>query len=158
MASSGSELHESDTPTAQRDRWDLAVLIAIALLGLLAAWVTFGVLDSSAEGDVREITVGGAIAGAVVPNMSCLVGLTGQNANQCNALLSEVANATSPRVPRPRTTQRRLARLTDDDVAALVADYVAGLSVNELADIHHVHRTTIVRHLKQHGVQTRPRI
>lgn len=44
----------------------LGIALTIGLFGVFVSAVTFGVLRSSAEGEVQGITVGGAIAGAVV--------------------------------------------------------------------------------------------
>ncbi|MDJ0909612.1 MAG: hypothetical protein QNI99_10490 [Woeseiaceae bacterium] len=46
-----------------RNLIDLAVVIFIFFAGLFAAWVAFGVLESTAEGEFQQYRVGGAIAG-----------------------------------------------------------------------------------------------
>jgi hypothetical protein len=46
--------------------FDLVVWLLIVALGLIAAYVTFGVLSSEASGQFQQYSVGGAIAGAVV--------------------------------------------------------------------------------------------
>lgn len=48
------------------DIFDLGIWFAIAIVGLVAAYVTFGVLQSTASGTSHGIVVGGAIAGAIV--------------------------------------------------------------------------------------------
>ncbi|MCH8903912.1 MAG: hypothetical protein IIA45_08370 [Bacteroidetes bacterium] len=45
---------------------DLLVMIVIAAVGLITAYICFGVLESQAEGRYHEYSVGGAIAGALV--------------------------------------------------------------------------------------------
>lgn len=45
---------------------DVVVLIIIAFIGLLTAYVTFGILDSQAESTIKGYSVSGAIAGALL--------------------------------------------------------------------------------------------
>lgn len=45
---------------------DMIALVLIAAIGLLTAYVTFGILDSSAEANIHQYKVGGAIAGFLV--------------------------------------------------------------------------------------------
>lgn len=50
----------------ERDKLiDLVAVAAIALIGLLTAYVCFGVLQSEATGEYQQYSVGGAIAGAL---------------------------------------------------------------------------------------------
>lgn len=46
--------------------FDLAVWFLIATIGLVAAYVCFGILTSAAEGKYQAYSIGGAIAGAIV--------------------------------------------------------------------------------------------
>ena len=48
--------------------------------------------------------------------------------------------------------QRRLSKATVDD---LVRDYIAGSSIDSLADHLGVHRTTIIGHLDRRGIERR---
>jgi hypothetical protein len=45
---------------------DLIVLVIIVILGLVTAYVCFGILNSSAEAEIQKYSVGGALAGALV--------------------------------------------------------------------------------------------
>jgi hypothetical protein len=55
-----------------------------------------------------------------------------------------------------RTVDRgRVRRLSEDDVARLVADYQSGLTVYELADQFKIHRATVSAHLHRRGVEMR---
>jgi len=60
------------------------------------------------------------------------------------------ATATPPQSPRP--VQRRL---TPSDVDDIRASYITGQTITELAETYGVNRTTIMRHLHQHGVRRR---
>ncbi|MDP8973555.1 MAG: hypothetical protein M3N45_10400 [Actinomycetota bacterium] len=44
---------------------DLVAVVTIALVGLLTAYVCFGLLQSEASGEFQQYSVGGAIAGAL---------------------------------------------------------------------------------------------
>lgn len=55
------------------------------------------------------------------------------------------------------TTPRRCRRLSEADVDALVAAYQAGRTIRELADVHELDRSTVQRHLRLRGVNTRYR-
>ena len=46
-------------------------------------------------------------------------------------------------------------RLAEEKIVQLVEDYVSGLSVNEVARRHGIHRTTVMNHLESRGVQRR---
>lgn len=46
--------------------FDLIAVIVITLVGLLTAYVCFGILQSRADGQINGVTVGGALAGALV--------------------------------------------------------------------------------------------
>jgi transposase-like protein len=60
---------------------------------------------------------------------------------------------------RPETrTPRRAKRLSPPEVDQLVADYVEGQSVYQLADVYGIHRNTISRILERHGIDRRYRI
>lgn len=50
---------------------------------------------------------------------------------------------------------RSFARITDDRLAAAIADYKAGLSSYDLATKYGHHRATIMKHLAQAGVRLR---
>jgi hypothetical protein len=57
--------------------FDLIAVVVIALVGLLCAYITFGVLQSQADTKVQGYSLGGAIAGAIV-TMSVLASVYGQ--------------------------------------------------------------------------------
>ncbi len=46
-------------------------------------------------------------------------------------------------------------RLAEEEIIQLVEDYVSGLSINEVARQHGVHRTTVINHLESRRVQRR---
>jgi AraC-like DNA-binding protein len=46
-------------------------------------------------------------------------------------------------------------RLAEEKIVQLVKDHVSGLSVNEVARRHGIHRTTVMNHLESRGVQRR---
>jgi len=46
-------------------------------------------------------------------------------------------------------------RLAEEEIIQLVEHYVSGLSINEVAHQHGVHRTTVMNHLESRGVQRR---
>jgi hypothetical protein len=48
-------------------------------------------------------------------------------------------------------------RLSDEQVATLVDRYVDGATMNALADLFQIHRTTVSLHLKRKGVRLRRR-
>ena len=56
---------------------DLIAVVVIAIVGLLSAYITFGVLQSQADAKIQGYSVGGAIAGALV-TMSVLASVYGQ--------------------------------------------------------------------------------
>lgn len=47
-------------------------------------------------------------------------------------------------------------RLTDDDVQALIADYLAGMYLRELAERHNISLTAVKDLLRRHGVRRTP--
>jgi DNA-directed RNA polymerase specialized sigma24 family protein len=57
--------------------------------------------------------------------------------------------------PGPRTKRRLCRRLTDVEVAALVAGYVAGLPIDELVEEFQVDQTTVQKYVRQNGVARR---
>ena len=50
-----------------------------------------------------------------------------------------------------------MRRLTEDQVDFLVAEREAGAEINELAERYEVDRTTVISHLRRHGVLGRRR-
>lgn len=46
--------------------WDLVAVVVLALVGLVTAYVTFGLLASTASASTQQYSVGGAIAGALI--------------------------------------------------------------------------------------------
>ena len=54
----------------------------------------------------------------------------------------------------PRSVQRQ-RRLTPSEITQLAQDYAAGSTVNQLAASYCVHRTTVLGHLEQQGVDRR---
>lgn len=51
----------------EREKWvDLFAIFVIAIIGLLTAYVCFGVLESQATAEIRKYSVSGGIAGALV--------------------------------------------------------------------------------------------
>lgn len=47
---------------------------------------------------------------------------------------------------------QRQRRLSKDEVAQLASDYKAGKTVRELAELYHIHRTTVMDHLRRSGI------
>jgi hypothetical protein len=62
---------------------------------------------------------------------------------------------TSPLAPR-RLRHKRLVRLTPAQAQALVAEYKAGSSIDDVARKYGIHHATAAAHLKAAGVVTRP--
>jgi hypothetical protein len=58
-------------------------------------------------------------------------------------------------VPKPRKQLQKQVRLSRGQVTRLVGEYQAGRSVAELARLYHIHRTTVLDHLKRAGVPRR---
>ena len=61
---------------------------------------------------------------------------------------ADAKNTTSP-------GRRRQRCLSDDQVHSLVEAYEAGVAINELAAEFHVHRTTVLDHVKRAGTKRR---
>lgn len=49
-------------------------------------------------------------------------------------------------------------RLKPEEIDRLVAMYESGSSVNQLAELVKIHRTTVMAHLKRRGIPTRPTV
>ena len=64
-------------------------------------------------------------------------------------ILTRLAIEPSPRVAENPRPQRRLE---DEDVTRLVAEYVAGTPIAELARAWKIHLGTVVDHLDRRGV------
>lgn len=63
--------------------------------------------------------------------------------------------------PADRSPVRKLQtqhRMIEDEVVRMLADYVAGQSVGQLAKSHRLHRTTVLEHLERNGIDRRPHI
>jgi DNA invertase Pin-like site-specific DNA recombinase len=98
-----------------------------------------------------------------VRNLDGLVALVEQLSSHSSTLLSLVkeveqaddrppeALTASPSTHRPQLQRR----LSSDEIADLVVSYQAGTTVNELARIYRINRTTILEHLRRQGVQRR---
>ncbi|REE94739.1 helix-turn-helix domain-containing protein [Thermomonospora umbrina] len=72
------------------------------------------------------------------------------------ALLRKLPSADAPLPARPpRDLPGRAKQLKDQEALEVVAAYEAGASVYELGRRFHVHRTTISKILKRHGVSMR---
>jgi DNA invertase Pin-like site-specific DNA recombinase len=69
--------------------------------------------------------------------------------------VTEAAERGGRTTERTAGSPRRIARLDDDDVAALTSAYVAGASVYELASRFGIHRETVSACLKKHDVALR---
>ncbi len=63
-----------------------------------------------------------------------------------------LATDTPPSLQPPHRVQRRLSAADLNDICA---NYVGGCSIDELARSHRVNRTTVIKHLDQHGVPRR---
>jgi predicted DNA-binding protein YlxM (UPF0122 family) len=48
-------------------------------------------------------------------------------------------------------------RLSDEQLASLIDSYVDGATMNDLAELYKIHRTTVSLHLKRQGVRSRGR-
>ena len=57
---------------------------------------------------------------------------------------------------RPVNTWRVRDRLTDDEVRVLIADYLAGTYLRELAERHNISLSALKVLLKRHGVRRTP--
>jgi DNA invertase Pin-like site-specific DNA recombinase len=77
------------------------------------------------------------------------VGLTGQNANQCNADILGVYGAEAAPKARIRTVKQRQVRLTEAQILKLVEARESGRTINQLAESFEIHRTTVMRHLQR---------
>jgi DNA-binding CsgD family transcriptional regulator len=73
--------------------------------------------------------------------------------------LADALPAVLRRRTRSRTTLKRQVqrRLTPEQVEQLVIEYQSGKSMQELARSWHLHRTTVVEHLRRAGVSIRQR-
>ena len=68
-------------------------------------------------------------------------------------LLDEVKN--SPKSARNQQSPRSFARITDEKLQLMIADYEAGMSAYELANRYGHNRGTIMKHLATAGVRSR---
>lgn len=83
----------------------------------------------------------------------------------CNHLLATdrlrkvttAAKSCAPRPQKPRRAKQEHRFLTEDAKALLVASYVEGASLRQLASDHGVHRSTVSSILKESGTTKRPR-
>lgn len=103
------------------------------------------------------------IYGSICDTEMVLVVQTGTSSNyssQVRCLAAELpellgrAAQVVQRTPRERRAQRRLS---PEEVAALVGDYLAGATVKELALGWGVHRGTVTNHLARAGIEMRSR-
>ncbi|MGH9089890.1 MAG: helix-turn-helix domain-containing protein [Acidimicrobiales bacterium] len=60
-----------------------------------------------------------------------------------------------PPTPEPRTPARACRRLTDDEIAQLVAGYASGVRVDDLVAQFHVDQTTVQKYVRLHGLPRR---
>jgi hypothetical protein len=88
-----------------------------------------------------------------------LIGALSHPSPQVKRLL-ELADEPPTAVTSPRATllsQDRSARhLTEHEIDQLVVAYQAGATVYQLAAQFHIHRTTVGKHLRAKGIDTRP--
>ncbi|WP_178138760.1 hypothetical protein [Ferrithrix thermotolerans] len=75
----------------------------------------------------------------VAPTLEAALG--GQREDQC--------------APRTRRSVQRQRRLAPSEITRLAQDYAAGSTVNQLAMRYGVHRTTVLNHLEQQGIDRR---
>lgn len=68
-------------------------------------------------------------------------------------LLAEAKN--SPKTARNQQSPRSFARITDEKLHLMIADYEAGMSAYELADKYGHNRGTIMKYLSAAGVRSR---
>lgn len=61
----------------------------------------------------------------------------------------------SPKPERTQQSPRSFARITDEKLRLMIADYEAGMSAYELADKYRHNRGTIMKHLSTAGVRSR---
>ena len=127
-------------------------------------WSGSGV-DPEGQHSNRQQTTTTSFVGGCDANI--LVDLAGQLSNQGrplerlvkmwtagNAPWTPRRRSKAPRSPvSPRT--RRQRPLTPGQVQELVADYAAGVTINDLANRFEVHRDTVFEHLKREGVPRR---
>ena len=62
----------------------------------------------------------------------------------------EPVETTGERVVR---TMQRQTRLTPTQIESLAKDRALGYTINQLASLYHIHRTTVMSHLKRMGGQ-----
>jgi hypothetical protein len=82
------------------------------------------------------------------------LGITGQNANQCNINESGVYDIEAAPKAHIRTVKQRQVRLTQAQIAALVVARQSGMTINGLAAVFGIHRTTVMRHLDRRNAPT----
>jgi len=91
----------------------------------------------------------------------CMVDLTGALANlswEVRRLLKLAEGWTAPprRPPTQPSAGRPCRQITPSEIDQLVSAYLAGATVCELAEGSGIHRSTVGRHLRGRGVNTRP--
>ncbi|MGO2141768.1 MAG: hypothetical protein ACTH30_15320 [Leucobacter sp.] len=62
---------------------------------------------------------------------------------------------TSPKSAELQQIPRSLARITNEKLRLMIADYEAGMSAHELADKYGHNRGTIMKHLASAGIRSR---
>ena len=63
--------------------------------------------------------------------------------------------ASGPSGPVPRTTKRVCRRLTEAEIADLVACYAGGLPIDRLVERFQVNQSTVQKHVRQHELPRR---
>lgn len=93
-----------------------------------------------------------------------MVGLLRSHCNRADTaarLTALIVSARSQSVKRaasrPLQAARRPKKLPDADVEAVVAEYLAGRTMNDIARERNIHRTTIAAALERAGVAQRPK-
>ncbi len=81
------------------------------------------------------------------------VGLMGQ-LSQLDQI-DQMARESPPYCWIRRPPTQRQTRLTQSEIEMLIEDYRAGSTINALAEQYHIHRTTVMNHLRRNKVKTR---
>ncbi len=77
------------------------------------------------------------------------MGLTGQNANQRNTDSSGEYDLEAAPKALIRNVKQRQVRLTETQIEQLLEERLSGSTINELAELFDIHRTTVMRHIKR---------
>jgi predicted NUDIX family NTP pyrophosphohydrolase len=86
-------------------------------------------------------------------------GLSSLSTSEVRLLVGSAHDGSTKRAESIRPKQRqRQVRLPDHEVAQLVADYQAGVTVQQLSRFYAIHRTTVLEHLESRGVARRQNV